>query len=141
MTKTTLLGAALVLALWAFLGSNFGFALAGGALAGASIALVVVRAQRAILVARPELALHLLGAGFLVKALLLLVVILLVRFAGTSAGFDGRTFAIAFAGALLLYMPAATIDLLHATRSTPSELPSGLSAGAPAGNRVQGRVS
>lgn len=112
-TKTTLLGALAAFALAAFVGGGSGAALAVGYVVGACAALAIGAAQRALAQNRPGLVIHVVAAGFAVKVFLLLAVILGVRFAGLDAEtLDGRTFAIAFAGAVLLLVPAATIDLV-----------------------------
>lgn len=111
--KITLLGTACAFALGAFLGGASGVALSTGFVLGSAAALAIGAGQRALARGRPELVLHLVGAGFVAKVFVLLAVILAVRFAGITTGsFDGRTFALAFAGAVLLLVPAATIDLV-----------------------------
>lgn len=111
--KITLLGAACAFALAAYLGGATGVALSTGFVLGCAAALAIGAGQRALARGRPGLVIHVVGAGFVAKVFLLLGVILAVRYVDVAREtFDGRTFALAFAGAVLLLVPAATIDLV-----------------------------
>lgn len=128
--KLTLLGAVAAFALAAFLGGRAGVAVSLGYVAGAAAALAIGAGQRALAQGRPGLVIHLVAAGFVAKVFLLLAVILAVRFAGVAPeALDARTFVLAFAGAVLLLVPAATIDLVKLCMPLQTGMP--LPAGMP----------
>lgn len=113
-SKVTLCGLAAALALAFALGGRDGAGVFAGFTAGAALALGSALAQRRIAAARPELVLHLIGAGFLAKIFLLLALALLLRFVpALAAAIDLRAFVLAFAAAIFALLPVTTIEFLR----------------------------
>lgn len=130
-SKVTLIGLAAALALAFAIGGRTGAGVFAGFTAGAAVALSSSLAQRRLAAARPELVLHLIGAGFVAKIFLLLGLTLCVRFVEPiAASLEWRAFVLAFAGATFALMPVTTSELLRLVAPSASQ-----SATRPSSNR------
>lgn len=98
---------------WAF-GGVLGTGVAAGFLSGATTAGLVLVMQRRVAEKRPAYVVHAVLGGFLIKAVVLLVLTLTVRYVpALEAVCDPRTFLVAFAAAAIGILGPATFDTLR----------------------------